>query len=196
MDARINSGHDEMGLKGIRHFFRVIWADPDASGKPRGFMRARLALLAVFAAGLGTSACQAPLATLERTIAGNPAKPYLGMTKDEVVACAGKPSGSYANATGETLVYHYTGPGPTPSAEKEKAKADAPKGPLGQPKADKNWACSASLNFENGRFTRATFAPREVVSPYATKKDAKTGEKKAVEAPEPCTFSLPNCAKR
>jgi hypothetical protein len=158
-------------------------------------MRASLAVLAVFAAGLGATACQAPMATLERISMGDPAKPYAGMTKDEIIACAGKPSGSYANATGETLVYHYSGPGPTPSAEKDKPKPDAPKGPLGQPKADKNWACSASLAFENGRLARATFAPREVVSPYATKKDSKTGEKKAVEAPPPCAFSLPNCAR-
>ena len=33
------------------------------------------------------------------------------MTKEQVVACAGKPSGSYGTTSGETLTYHYSGAG-------------------------------------------------------------------------------------
>ena len=125
---------------------------------------------------------------------GDPAKPYFGMTKDEVIACAGKPSGSYGTNTGETLIYHYSGAGPVPSAGKE--KPDKRKGVLGRSKSDKSWRCSASLAFEGGRLARVNFAPRDVTSPYATKKDPKTGKKVPVPQPEPCTFSLPNCARR
>ena len=38
------------------------------------------------------------------------------MTKEQVVACAGKPSGSYGTTLGETLTYHYSGAGPVPTA--------------------------------------------------------------------------------
>ena len=158
-------------------------------------MRAVLAFVAIVAAGIGLTACQAPMATYQRITTADPAGPYLGMTKDDIIACAGKPAGSYPNATGETLVFHYSGAGPTPSAEKVKPKPDDPKGPLGRPKGDKDWACSASLIFENGRLIRAAYAPKGVVSPYTEKKNAKTGELMAVEQPQPCTFSLPNCAK-
>lgn len=125
---------------------------------------------------------------------GDPAKPYLGMTKDEIIACAGAPANRYSHSTGETLTYHYSGAGPVPSAAK--AKSDGGRGVFGRSKADKSWKCSASLVFEGGRLARVNFAPRDVVSPYATKKDPKTGEKVPVPQPEPCTFSLPNCARR
>jgi hypothetical protein len=74
-------------------------------------------------------------------------------------------------------------------------RADGEKGPLGKPKSDKSWKCSASLAFEGGKLARVSFAPRDVVSPYEKKKDPKTGEKVYVTPPEPCTFSLPNCAR-
>ena len=115
------------------------------------------------------------------------------MTKEQVVACAGKPSGSYGTTSGETLTYHYSGAGPVPTAAP--AKSDEEKGPLGKPKSDKTWKCSASLAFEGGKLARVSFAPRDVVSPYERKKDPKTGEKVYVTPPEPCTFSLPNCAR-
>jgi hypothetical protein len=150
-------------------------------------------MLAILAAGLGMSACQAPQATFERTFMADPAKPYLGMTQEQVIACAGKPHNRLGLGTGETLTYRYSGAGPVPSAEK--AKSDEAKGPLGKPKSDKNWACSASLVFESGKLARVTVAPREVVGPYDTKKDPKTGEKVPVPQPERCAFSLPNCAR-
>jgi hypothetical protein len=155
-------------------------------------MRKAAAILAILAAGVYVGSCQSPRSTLERNLF-DPTKPYIGMTKDEVIACAGKPSGSYGTTAGETLTYHYSGAGPVPSAAP--AKSDEEKGPLGKPKSDKNWKCSASLSFENGRLARVTFAPRDVVSPYEKKKDPKTGESVYVTPPEPCTFSLPNCRR-
>ena len=155
-------------------------------------MRNAPAMLAIWTAGVVVSSCQAPVQTFERTFF-DPTKPYIGMTKEQVVACAGKPSGSYGTTSGETLTYHYSGAGPVPTAAP--AKSDEEKGPLGKPKSDKSWKCSASLAFEGGKLARVSFAPRDVVSPYERKKDPKTGEKVYVTPPEPCTFSLPNCAR-
>ena len=157
-------------------------------------MRKAPAMLAILAAGLCTSGCSSPKGTFERTFLPDPAKPYIGMTKEQVIACAGKPSGSYNTNTGETLTYHYSGPGPVPAPA---AKQQDDKGnPFGSKKADKNYDCSASLIFEGGRLSRVTFAPRLVVSPYETKKDPKTGQKVPVPQPKPCSFSLPNCSGR
>jgi hypothetical protein len=155
-------------------------------------MRVVRAMLAILAAGLGASSCQAPRATFERTFF-DPAKPYVGMTKEQVIACAGAPAGRYNTNTGETLVYHYSGAGPVPTAAPKK-QDDAKANPFGSKKSDKNYDCNASLVFEGGRLTRVTFAPRLAVSPYETKKDPKTREKLPVEQPKPCSFSLPNCA--
>ena len=155
-------------------------------------MRKTATMLAILAAAACAASCQSPRSTLERTFF-DPTKPYIGMSKDQVIACAGKPSGSYATTAGETLTYHYSGAGPVPTAPP--AKSNEEKGPLGKPKSDKSWKCSASLSFENGRLARVTFAPRDVVSPYEKKKDPKTGEKEYVTPPEPCTFSLPNCRR-
>jgi hypothetical protein len=155
-------------------------------------MCAARSLPALIAVTLGASGCQAPMQTFERTVYGDPAKPYLGMTKEQVIACAGKPSGSYNTSAGETLTYHYSGAGPVPAPVSQ--RSDEPKGPLGKPKSDKNWKCSASLAFEGGKLVRVSFAPRDVVSPYEKRKDPKTGEKVPVTPPEPCKFSLPNCA--
>jgi hypothetical protein len=155
-------------------------------------MRAVQSLLAILAASLLASSCQSPKATFERTFF-DPAKPYVGMTKEQVIACAGAPAGRYNTNTGETLVYHYSGAGPVPTAAPKK-QDDAKANPFGSKKSDKNYDCNASLVFEGGRLTRVTFAPRLAVSPYETKKDPKTREKVPVEQPKPCSFSLPNCA--
>ncbi|MGC1180632.1 MAG: hypothetical protein WA884_16815 [Methyloceanibacter sp.] len=160
-------------------------------------MGAFRAFLAVVGAGLCAGACQAPKATLERAIMGDPGKPYVGMSKEEIIACAGAPYSSYAQSTGETLTYHYSGAGPVPAPPEQK-KQDNSGGanPLAPKKSDKNYDCTASLVFEGGRLVRASFAPRGVISPYTEKKDSKTGELLPVQLPEPCTFSLPNCARR
>ena len=155
-------------------------------------MRAVQSLLAILAASLLASSCQSPKATFERTFLPDPAKPYVGMTKEQVIACAGAPAGRYNTNTGETLVYHYSGAGPVPQAAPKKDESKQTN-PFGKKKSDKDYDCNASLVFEGGRLTRVTYAPRLAVSPYETKKDPKTGEKVPVEQPKPCSFSLPNC---
>jgi hypothetical protein len=152
--------------------------------------------LAIAGTGLLMAACASPRQSFERVVHGDPAKPYLGKTKAEIIACAGPPAGSYLRDSGETLTYHYSGPGPAPGAappKKEAKDADAKPGIFGK-KQDKSWKCVASLTFENDRLTHVTFAPQDVVSIYAEKKDAKTGVKSPAPQPEPCTFVLPNCA--
>ena len=156
--------------------------------------------LAIAGTGLIMAACASPRQSFERVVYGDPAKPYLGKTKAEIIACAGPPAGSFLRDSGETLTYHYSGPGPVPGAAppkkeaKEAKDADAKPGIFGGKKQDKSWKCVASLTFENDRLTHVTFAPHDVVSIYAEKKDAKTGVKSPAPQPEPCTFVLPNCA--
>lgn len=116
------------------------------------------------------------------------------MSKEEITACAGAPASSYSTNSGETLVYHYNGAGPVPSAEKK--KKDEGGSILGGRKSSKDWTCSASLVFAEGRLTRVTYAHRDVVSPYEQKRDPTTGKKEYVTPPEPCSFSLPNCVRR
>ena len=87
-------------------------------------MRVVRAIFVILAAGLGASSCQSPKATFERTFF-DPAKPYVGMTKEQVVACAGAPAGSYNTDKGETLVYHYSGAGPVPQAAPKKDEFEA-----------------------------------------------------------------------
>ncbi|MGA7544279.1 MAG: hypothetical protein WBW08_00390 [Methyloceanibacter sp.] len=156
--------------------------------------------LAIAGTGLIMAACASPRQSFERVVYGDPAKPYLGKTKAEIIACAGPPAGSFLRDSGETLTYHYSGPGPVPGAAppkkeaKEAKDADAKPGIFGGKKQDKSWKCVASLTFENDRLTHVTFAPHDVISIYAEKKDAKTGVKSPAPQPEPCTFVLPNCA--
>jgi hypothetical protein len=156
-------------------------------------MRVALALLAISAVGFCLVGCQAPKQTFERVVYGDPGKPYLGMSKEQIIACAGQPSGSYSSNTGETLTYHYSGAGPVPSAPKKQDDSKQAN-PVAPKKSDKNYDCSASLYFEGGHLAHVNFAPRLVVSPYKEVNDPKTGEKKPVPQPTPCTFSLPNCA--
>jgi hypothetical protein len=138
-------------------------------------------LLAALSAGLLVAGCGNPTATLERVVAGDPAKPYLGKTKAEIVACAGEPSASVDREGSEVLVYHYSGSGPVPGAAKKKQEGGAQTGLFGG-KKDKNWECSASITFENGRLTRLTFAPRDVVSPYSTPKTSAAEKQRQREA--------------
>jgi hypothetical protein len=57
--------------------------------------------------------------------AADPARPYIGMSKDAVVACAGEPYGRYkSGSNAETLTYHYSGAGPVPGAPGEKKKKE------------------------------------------------------------------------
>ena len=156
----------------------------------------------VAAAVLALSGCQSgpkvsPFDSVERMVESDPAKPYLGMSKAEVIACAGSPASTYGTKTGETLVFRYSGAGPVPGQKPDKAKEEEDKGgsPLSRKKSDKGWTCSASLVFEGGKLSRVTFAHKDAVSPYEQKKNAKTGEKTYVTPPPPCAFSLPSCPR-
>ena len=123
------------------------------------------------------------------------------MTQDEIIACAGEPHSRYpSGAQAETFVYHYSGDGPVPSepdksAEKKKDKpglfsSDKKK------KEDKNWTCTASLVFENGRLARVTFAHKDARSPYAwqSERNPEKAEKLRNEEVPTCDFSLPRCS--
>ena len=80
-------------------------------------MRVRL-VLAATVAGLIASALLILAAE-----AADPAKPYLGMSREEIVACAGEPYAKYkSGAEAETLTYHYSGAGPVPGPPGEKKK--------------------------------------------------------------------------
>lgn len=140
--------------------------------------------------------------------ARDPAAPYLGMTKDEIIACAGEPHARFrSGADAETLTYHYSGAGPVPaepSKEKGKDKSKDKKSSIADifgdkkgKKKDKDWTCSASMKFEGGRLVSVNFAHRDVRSPYAwqSEDDPKKAEAMRKEELPTCTFSLPRCAR-
>jgi hypothetical protein len=55
--------------------------------------------------------------------AADPAKPYLGMTKEAILACAGEPHARFkSGADAETLTYRYSGAGPVPAPPGQKKK--------------------------------------------------------------------------
>jgi hypothetical protein len=149
---------------------------------------------------LGACGGATPQATLKSIAYGDPAKDYLGMTKAEVIACAGDPHSTYkSGAAAETLTYHYSGAGPVPG---EAPKADEKKKKPGffggdKKKEAKDWTCSASLVFENGRLARVSFAHKDVHSPYdwQSEKDPKKAEAMRQEEVPTCPFSLPRCPR-
>ncbi len=161
----------------------------------------RLPVLAACCAGLG-----AGLVTGAQ--ARDPAAPYLGMTKDEIIACAGEPHARFrSGAEAETLTYHYSGAGPVPaepSKEKDKDKSKDKKSSIADifgdkkgKKKDKDWTCSASLKFEQGRLVSVNFAHKDVRSPYAWQDEKDPVKQEAMRKEElpTCTFSLPRCSR-
>jgi hypothetical protein len=81
----------------------------------------RALVLAASLAGLCGSAL-----LISAAYAADPAKPYLGMSREEIVACAGEPYAKYkSGADAETLTYHYSGAGPVPTAPGEKKKKES-----------------------------------------------------------------------
>lgn len=154
-----------------------------------------LAACAGLGAGLFTSAQ-----------ARDPAAPYLGMTQAEIIACAGEPHSRFrSGAEAETLTYRYSGAGPVPaepgkseekSKEKKKSIADIFGDKKGK-KKDKDWTCSASLVFEQGKLVSVNFAHKDVRSPYQwqSEKDPKKQEAMRKEEVPTCTFSLPRCSR-
>ena len=163
--------------------------------------RFRLPLLALVGAGFSVGLVTAAEAR-------DPAAPYLGMTKDEVIACAGEPHARMRSGeNAETLIYRYSGAGPVPaepSKEKDKEKSKEKKSSIADifgdkkgKKKDKDWTCSASLKFESGTLVSVNFAHKDVRSPYAwqAEKDPEKQEAMRKEELPTCTFSLPGCAR-
>jgi hypothetical protein len=82
-------------------------------------MPARLALAATLAGLIGSALL------MLAAQAADPAKPYLGMSKEAIIACAGEPYAKYrSGAEAETLTYHYSGAGPVPAPPGEKKKKE------------------------------------------------------------------------
>ncbi len=173
-------------------------------------MRAFQVLLASLAAALLAASCANPAATLKEIAYGDPTKPYLGMSKQDVLACAGQPHSDYeSGGGGETLTYHYSGAGPVPGEAKkpdDKKKDDDKQKPKGgllgglKKDDDKGWTCTASFVFADDHVVKINFAHRDVDSPYAyqggksEEERAKNAAKGPGEVPT-CTFSLPRCPK-
>jgi hypothetical protein len=181
---------------------------PPDFGIERKTMHLLRALLAAFAASLLVASCANPTATLKHIAYGDPAAPYLGMSKTDIIACAGQPHSRYqSSGATETLTYHYQGAGPVPGeapkAEEKGKSEEKKKGGIlgGLKKDDKNWTCTASLVFENDHLIKVNFAVKDVQSPYAYQggKSAKERQKNSEEGPteQPtCTFSLPRCLRQ
>ncbi len=178
--------HDTAGFQGSLSAMRPTLSSP------AGFAAA---LVIAGSAGLHINLVSAGF------LSGDPAKPYLGMSKEAIIACAGEPHAKYrSGAEAETLTYHYSGAGPVPGAPGEKKK-DKPSFSFGgdkkdKKKGDKDWTCTASLVFENGRLARVSFAHKDVRSPYEwqSEKDPKKQEAMRKAEIPTCTFSLPRCA--
>jgi hypothetical protein len=164
---------------------------------------ARLATLVLVSAGAGLYAAVGAVAKQD------PAAPYLGMSVTDILACAGEPHSRFESGPNkETLTFRYSGAGPVP-AEKPKAddkKADDKKSDKNslssifgknKKKEDKDWTCSASLVFEDGKLVRVNFAHKDVHSPYdwQAERDPVKQEEKRKEGVPTCEFSLPKCAR-
>jgi hypothetical protein len=130
--------------------------------------------------------------------AADSARPYLGMSKEAIIACAGEPYAKYkSGANAETLTYHYSGAGPVPGAPGEKKKDKLSiLGGKDKKKGDKGWSCTASLVFESGQLARVSFAHKDTRSPYAWQKEKDPKKREALRNAEvpTCSFSLPNCS--
>jgi hypothetical protein len=82
-------------------------------------MRAVLVLAATVAGLIGSALL------ILAAEAADPARPYLGMSKEAIIACAGEPYAKYkSGAEAETLTYHYSGAGPVPAPPGEKKKKE------------------------------------------------------------------------
>ncbi len=166
-------------------------------------MRVPLALIPVLAAAASLAACatavQGPADMVNRITASDPTQPYIGMTKAEVISCAGQPHSRYGGAAGETLTYHYSGAGPVPAKDdkQDDKKQKGPFGGIGGKKDKGGWDCTASFVFDGDRVARITFAHKDVDSPYAwqKEKDPVKREKMRTTPPPTCAFSLPNCPR-
>ncbi len=161
-------------------------------------MPGRLALSIGLAAALALAACANPQGTIHNLTTSDPTKAYIGMSKSELIACAGPPHARYASGSNsETLTYQYDGAGPRPGAKPPPQKSEKKPGLAGAFKKDSggknDWTCTASLAFENDRLVRLAYAHKDVRSPYAylSERDPeKAKELKNTPVPS-CTFVLP-----
>lgn len=160
-------------------FREILGAARDAFS-PRHAWRAVLAAgLAMFATGCGGgfSGPERAIQDLTRVDYG---KPYIGMSKQQVLQCAGQPRSQIpASGGAETLIYHYKGAGPVPG---------------GTPK---DATCTASLTFQGGNLIRVNYSHKEGRSPYAwqAEKDPEKQAQMKREGTPTCVFSLPRCPK-
>jgi hypothetical protein len=127
-------------------------------------------------------------------------QPYIGMSKAEVLSCAGQPRSTIAaGPSTETLVYHYNGGGPVPGAAPAKAEGKKKKSPFStgssEPKGD--FTCTASLTFEQEKLVRVSYAHMQTRSPYdwQKEKDPEKREQMREEGVPTCVFSLPRCPR-
>ncbi|MDJ0512380.1 MAG: hypothetical protein QNJ62_02910 [Methyloceanibacter sp.] len=136
-----------------------------------------VAWLVLFAAGCagGFSGPEQAIQDLTRVDHG---KPYIGMSRQQVMKCAGQPRSRIPAAGGaETLIYHYKGAGPVPG--------DTPKDAM----------CTASLTFQGGTLIRVSYSHKKGRSPYAwqAEKDPEKQAQMKREGTPTCVFSLPAC---
>jgi len=158
------------------------------------------AMLMAGLAGLlsGCASGSGPTDAFKQLTARDYGRPYIGMSKAEVLSCAGQPRSRLpASESAETLVYHYSGAGPVPAAA---APVEKKSGPFGgskkkTPQADAE--CTASLVFENDRLVRVSYAHVNVRSPYdwqSEDNEERAAEMRREGVPT-CTFSLPRCPR-
>ena len=134
---------------------------------------------------LAACANTGPGDALQQLTAVDYGKPYLGMSKAEVLNCAGQPRSRIpAGPTTETLVYHYNGAGPVPGATGDKNQKTT-------------FNCTASLTFEKGALVRVSYAHMNVRSPYEwqSEDDPEKAEQMRKEGVPTCPFSLPRCPR-
>jgi hypothetical protein len=142
-----------------------------------------------------------PRMALQNLASGDPTRPYIGMSKSDILACVGTPYSSIPSEPGvETLIYRYSGAGPVPNAEPKKKPMSffGSKDKQDQQKkagTGSDWTCTASLVFEEGKLTRINYAHRDVHSPFAwqSQKDPEKREAMRDEDVPTCDFSLPDC---
>jgi hypothetical protein len=163
-----------------------------------GRFAAGVTLTVGLALGLTACAYSGPNDAFKRLTTVDQSKPYIGMTKEEVLACAGPPHSLYGSGpNSETLTYHYDGDGPVPSSGGEKKKSSSGFLSFGKKKGGGDWTCTASLVFENDKLVRVSYANKDVRSPYQWQheKDPKKREELKDEPVPTCNFSLPRCRR-
>jgi hypothetical protein len=148
----------------------------------RGLFRTKSVVLGVAGAAALLAGCgggSGPEDAIKQLSQVDYGKPYIGMSKAEVLRCAGQPRSRIpAGSTAETLIYHYSGPGPVPGG-------------------GENAECTASLTFDRDKLARVSYAHMNVRSPYQwqSERDPKKAEELRRTPVPTCTFSLPRCPR-